>query len=574
MLIVLITGCGKSEPGGAKAAGKQTAASNPGTPEALRAAIEKGDVQAALAGIAAGANVTEMYNGEQPLHMAAKSGKKEIVEAILEKGVDPKVSTQRGYTALHMASSRDVADLLVQKGLDVNQTSTYRQTPLCMAADAGNLDVVEYLLSKGASLQIWAENGDMMPLNYAATRAIAEKLVAVGAQAWGETNKWGRNTPPLWSAAAKGRTEVVAFLLEKGIPPPPSRGLDEYITRALFNAVNGKHSDVVDIILGKVKNVDARKCSEYMSLAAKKSDTNMVHAFLTKGPRPDDNYTEALISAAGKGDAGILKLILDAGGNAGAATSVGYTPVHAAAAAKNGPQENYLACLELLLARGADAKTQKKGSSLTPLHLAAAANFTTGADFLIRHGADVNALDEVSAAPLHWAVINDAVDVATLLLSKGANPNLALSNKAVVQTTQPWEVPNPFGGKSVSSQTPLTLVKSTKMRELLQKNGATETAATAPAISTSPKPAPVAPPVAALPPAHKSAGEIQPPVASPVPATKKIKIGDTEEAVISALGSPKGRMKAGGETILQYKGGEVTIAGGKVSAVSGQPTSK
>jgi len=568
-MVVCSSGCG-SKPD-EQAPSKQSAESTsqqPSSPAALRHAIEKGDVQASLACIAAGASVTEAWHGEQPLHMAARSGKKEILEAILAKGVDPKVQAQNGYTALHMAATRDVAELLLQRGLNVNQPATYRETPLCAAADTGNIEVVEFLLSRGADPKARARDLDVMPLNFAATRTIAEKLVAAGAPAWGETNQWGRNTFPIWTAASKGRSDVVAFLLEQGIPPPPKRGLDEYISKSFFNAVNGKHSGVVEVILNKVQNPDPKNCSNLLSYAAKKSDTNTVRVLLAKGPKPDDNYCELLTVAAERGDLGIMRMALAAGGNAATGSSTGYTPLHAAAAAKSGPKENYFPCVELLLANGANAKSATKTSLLTPLHLAAAANFPAAAKLLVQHGASVNATDQVSSAPIHWAVVNDALETAEFLLSNGANPNLALGKQASVQTTRPGEIPNPFSGTSVSSQVPLSLAKSEAMKSLLRKHGATDSASPA-----------AAAPQTVVP--DNTGMTVQPPksaIQTTQPASnagaKKVRIGYTESEVVEMLGSPKGRITIGKEMVMQYNGGQVTFVDGKVTEVSGQPSPK
>ncbi|MBA4387116.1 MAG: hypothetical protein C0404_03985 [Verrucomicrobia bacterium] len=583
---VLMSGCGGGADSGKPANPEATKAPAPAIPESLNKAIERGDVQAVLACLASGASVTEQLGGESPIHAAARSGKREIVEALLAKGADPKVLSQRGYTALHLASTRDVAELLMEKGLGVNETSTYRETPLCMAADGAYAEVVAFLLSRGADPKARARDADVMPLNYAATRAIAERLVAAGAPAWGETNQWGRNTPPLWTAASKGRTEVVAYLLDAGIPPPPARGMDEYLTMALFHAVRGRHSGAVDAILDrKGARLDARKSDEFMTQAVRNSDTNTVQAFISKGVKSTENYYDPLIAAAGNGDAGILKLILDAGGLATAGSWSGYTPLHAACKAQKGPKEGYLSCMNLLLSAGADAKAATKSSKQTPLHFAAGADFIAGATILVQKGADVNARDEVASAPLHWAVINDAVETVGFLLSNGANPNLAVSEKAAVHTTRPGDVPNPFGGKAVGAQVPLTLAKSEAMKALLRKHGATESGTAAAPAPAAPPPAPV--PAAQLPPpppppvvTKQPAQPAQPvsPPAQPQPPVvqeiRKVKVGDTEAEVTEILGTPQGRKKSGAETTLFFKGGDVTIVDGKVTAVIGQPRKK
>ncbi len=67
---------------------------------------------------------------------------------------------------------------------------------------------------------------------------------------------------------------------------------------------------------------------------------------------------------------------------------------------------------------------------LTLLHLAAAMNYTNIASLLISKGANMNATTLNGFTPLHWAASKDAADVANLLISKGANIH-ALAGKKI-----------------------------------------------------------------------------------------------------------------------------------------------
>ena len=125
-----------------------------------------------------------------PLMFACKHKRKTIVKALIDKGVDVNVQigdhsalevacTNNAYscfecllsngasphenyepdlkTILHVACERGklrFVRLLVEKGADVNATTSDYMTPLHYACKSGSLEVVSYLISKGADTQI------------------------------------------------------------------------------------------------------------------------------------------------------------------------------------------------------------------------------------------------------------------------------------------------------------------------------------------------------------------------------------------------------------------------------------
>jgi ankyrin repeat protein len=52
-----------------------------------------------------------------------------------------------------MIGNLDVVKYLVEKGADVKAANNYGNTPLHLAADNCNLDIVKYLLEKGADVK-------------------------------------------------------------------------------------------------------------------------------------------------------------------------------------------------------------------------------------------------------------------------------------------------------------------------------------------------------------------------------------------------------------------------------------
>ena len=206
------------------------------------------------------------------------------------------------YQALHVACSEghlDVVTRLVEAGADVHSVGKEGLTPLSLAAFSGNRDLVNYLMSRGAEIDICvaAQLGDFdkvkqfvdndaeavhtrgpegaRPLHYAATAEIAELLIQRGADVnaiddyhrRGALNWQARNPEvvkvlrehdasidDVFSAALAGDLAAVQTFLEKEpslieATPPEN---DMYATGTILHlATVGGHDDVVEYLVGR-----------------------------------------------------------------------------------------------------------------------------------------------------------------------------------------------------------------------------------------------------------------------------------------------------------------------------------
>jgi hypothetical protein len=98
--------------------------------------------------------------GETPLMIASIDGNFPVVKALVQ-GNKAKLD-HIGWTPLHYASSRghlEIAQYLLANGAIVDSLSPGNTTPLMMAVQSGNEQLVKLLLDKGADIQLRNGNG-------------------------------------------------------------------------------------------------------------------------------------------------------------------------------------------------------------------------------------------------------------------------------------------------------------------------------------------------------------------------------------------------------------------------------
>src|SRR5579859_6005189 len=128
-------------------------------------------------------------NVKPGISQAAHDGDLERVKALLKSNTNLVFDTDMyDTTPLHYAASKDVAEVLLANGARVNARNKYGDTPLHFAATKGLKDVAEVLLANGADVNA------------------VDRPIGMGAK--GET--------PLAQAASGGHNDVVEVLRQHG----------------------------------------------------------------------------------------------------------------------------------------------------------------------------------------------------------------------------------------------------------------------------------------------------------------------------------------------------------------------
>ncbi len=340
--------------------------------------------------------------GELTLVDAVQRGDVEAVRALLAAGAEIDEPQADGTTALHWAAYRDDAEmvaLLLGSGATVRSTNRYGVRPISLAAVNGNASILAALLAAGADANATLEEGETVLMTASRTGKLAavELLLAHGADV-NAIETWRGQTALMW-AAAEGHTDVVKALL--------AHDADLHVasykafTALLFAARQG-HVAAAEILL------DAGSSLE---------ESLTVNARRTAGGLERDPASEAGVNAfllaVGNAHYELAAMLLDRGADPDVAPR-GWTALHqvtwvrkAGIAGSNDPAPEgsgnmtSLAFVRRLVAAGGDVNarvTKRPPAGITAL------NFAGGTPFLLAaRTADVEymrLLVELGADPL------------------------------------------------------------------------------------------------------------------------------------------------------------------------------
>ena len=137
--------------------------------------------------------------GETPLMLAAIDGNLPVVKALVEKR-NAQID-HIGWTPLHYACAKgqlEVSKYLIAKGAIIDSLSVGDNTPLIMAVQSGNEELVALLLSKGADIRLKNSQG-LTAIDIAVIYQkpwIAEGLLSRWQKLYKQPYKWPKGVEP------------------------------------------------------------------------------------------------------------------------------------------------------------------------------------------------------------------------------------------------------------------------------------------------------------------------------------------------------------------------------------------
>lgn len=233
------------------------------------------------------------FHLHNPLVLAAQFGHLEVVKYLLENYGDvldinrgatiisktQKLQTHRvpPLVAACTSNNLELVQYLVRKGADLERLSLTRATPLRSASYYGYLPIMEYLLELGIDINVpnCIGSSALLAAAYSGHVEAVDLLLDRGAN---QDQKTIEGYSVVHEAAIEGKTEVVKLLLDRGMSPQfsqPDPSSEDYVPCPLYLAASCGHQKTAKLLVAMPQCPASCKVDAYLLLG--------VHAFLVQG---------------------------------------------------------------------------------------------------------------------------------------------------------------------------------------------------------------------------------------------------------------------------------------------------
>ena len=222
-----------------------------------------------------------------PLHYACQEGHLQIIEYLISKGADVYAKDQFGNYVIYYSYLKgyfSIIKYLIEKRHIENEVKNYySQTPLHCACYFGDLQIVEYLISKGADLYA-KDNDENIVIHYSSIGGhlpivqylIEKQNVDINIKGWnGKT--------PLHLACLEGHHNIAEYLISKGANINAKDTIGDY---AIHYASKGGHLPIVQYFIEQQNvDIDIKGSNEMtpLHLACLRGHLQIVQYLISKG---------------------------------------------------------------------------------------------------------------------------------------------------------------------------------------------------------------------------------------------------------------------------------------------------
>ncbi|MFL9481941.1 ankyrin repeat domain-containing protein [Chitinophagaceae bacterium LWZ2-11] len=319
------------------------------------------------------------------------------VKAEIKKGNNPSEATKNGMDAVvyainGQASNEVIKFLLEQKGNDANKLTHDGRTYIFWAANRGNVEIVEYLISKGAKVNV-EDTHDMTAIRFAA--------------AAGQTN-----------------TKLYDVLINAGSDVKQKNR--DGANLLLLAIANDKELIITDYFISKglsLKDTDAAGNTAF-NYAAKSGNIQLMKTLVQKGVKYNDNAMIMATLSGGRGSAAngieVFQYLESLNIKPTAVNANGENALH-----NTVRKPNQTEIIKYFLSKGVSVN-QADNDGNTPFMNAALSNRDTAViNLLAQSVKDINQRNKKGVSALAMAVKNNGAEVVQLLINKGADINTA-----------------------------------------------------------------------------------------------------------------------------------------------------
>ena len=326
-------------------------------------------------------------NGTTPLMLAAAKGDEKTVDLLLSKGADPHLKNFIGRNLLHAAAEGgniSIVKSMLSRGIDIDSKDDESSsvTPLIIAVKENHVEVMKYLLQKGADISLTTGSYERNALHIASQYGSVAAIEMLLSYDLRPDSRDREGNTPLFCAAGCGQIEAVNCLLKHGADPF-LRG--EHGWSLLHAAAQSGNVIIIETLLSKDLDVDSR--DETLGLTPL-----MVSIKCDK------------LEAA--------KYLLEKGANVRLKTTLREIPILTIASTVGS-----VAAIKMLLSRGCSIDSRDDGGD-TPLMHAARCGNTKVVEYLLAQGANPLLRNTSDVGLLHLAALSGNVLTIKAVLSK------------------------------------------------------------------------------------------------------------------------------------------------------------